>query len=132
MPTPLSILHTEASQGWGGQEIRILTEAKGLLERGHRVMLAAPRQAVIFEAAQQRGIPVADVDLRKKRVANLRALLRWLDSGPRPFDIINTHSSTDAWLVAMAGKWRGALAPVVRTRHVSTPVNANFATRWPW
>ena len=130
MRTPLSILHTEASQGWGGQEIRILTEAQGFIARGHRVMLAAPRQATIFEEAQRRGIPVADVDLRKKRLANLRTLIRWIDSGVGSFDVINTHSSTDAWLVALAAKWRGSLAPVVRTRHVSTPVNANFATRW--
>ena len=34
---PLSIVHTENSCGWGGQEIRILTEARGFLDRGHRV-----------------------------------------------------------------------------------------------
>jgi glycosyltransferase involved in cell wall biosynthesis len=130
MRTPLSILHTEASQGWGGQEIRILTEAQGFLHRGHQVMLAAPRQAMIFQEAVRRGIPVADVDLRKKRIANLRALIQWFDSGVGRFDVVNTHSSTDAWLVALAAKWRGSTAPVVRTRHVSTPVNANVATRW--
>ena len=27
----LSILHTESSTGWGGQEIRILTEAAGMI-----------------------------------------------------------------------------------------------------
>ncbi len=32
---PLSIVHTENSCGWGGQEIRILTEARGILDRGH-------------------------------------------------------------------------------------------------
>ena len=26
----MRILHTEASQGWGGQEIRILREAEGI------------------------------------------------------------------------------------------------------
>ena len=30
---PLAILHTESSLGWGGQEIRILSESKGLLAR---------------------------------------------------------------------------------------------------
>ena len=130
MRTPLSILHTEASQGWGGQEIRILTEAQGFLERGHRAMLAAPSQAPIFDEAKRRGIPVADVDLRKKRLANLQSLLRWLSATPVAFDVINTHSSTDAWLVALAGRWRKSLPPVVRTRHVSTTVNSNFATKW--
>ena len=34
----LRILHTESSLGWGGQEIRVLTEARGvarLRTRGH-------------------------------------------------------------------------------------------------
>ena len=31
----LRILHTEASLGWGGQEIRILTEAAGMRSRGN-------------------------------------------------------------------------------------------------
>ena len=33
----LSIVHTEASLGWGGQEIRILAESQGLMRRGHDV-----------------------------------------------------------------------------------------------
>ena len=37
----MRILHTEASLGWGGQEIRILTEAAGMIARGHSVELAA-------------------------------------------------------------------------------------------
>ncbi|MBT7461989.1 MAG: glycosyltransferase family 1 protein, partial [Waddliaceae bacterium] len=34
----MHILHTEASPGWGGQEIRILRESEGLRERGHDVI----------------------------------------------------------------------------------------------
>jgi hypothetical protein len=50
---PLSIGHTEASMGWGGQEIRILTEARGFLDRGHRVALyAAPGSRI---APRRRG-----------------------------------------------------------------------------
>jgi hypothetical protein len=40
---PMFIVHTEASCGWGGQEIRILTEAEGMIERGHRVEIWRPR-----------------------------------------------------------------------------------------
>ena len=39
----LRILHTEASVGWGGQEIRILTEAQTFIAHGHDVMVAANR-----------------------------------------------------------------------------------------
>jgi glycosyltransferase involved in cell wall biosynthesis len=45
------------------------------------------------------------------------------------FDVINTHSSTDSWLVALASAgWRAP--PLVRTRHISAPVPNNQATRW--
>ena len=35
-PAPLRILHTESSLGWGGQEIRVLTEARGVTRRSDR------------------------------------------------------------------------------------------------
>ncbi len=52
----MRILHTEASLGWGGQEIRILDEAEGISGRGHSVALAAPHEAPIFQAALKRGL----------------------------------------------------------------------------
>jgi glycosyltransferase involved in cell wall biosynthesis len=127
---PLSILHTESSLGWGGQEIRILTEARGFLDRGHKVTLLTPRSAPIFEAAGRQGIPVVDVDISKKRIANLLALRKWLKHNSTGVDVINTHSSTDAWLVALAGVSGPQLPPTVRTRHVSTPIHDNAPTRW--
>ena len=38
----LNIVHTESSCGWGGQEIRILEESRGLIERGHHVTIVCP------------------------------------------------------------------------------------------
>ena len=49
----MKILHTEASKGWGGQEIRILTEAAGMLARGHRVEVACPADARIYAEASR-------------------------------------------------------------------------------
>ncbi len=40
------------------------------------------------------------------------------------FDVIHTHSSVDSWLGGVVGKLLGV--PVVRTRHVSLPVNDFF------
>ena len=56
-PAPLRIVHTEASLGWGGQEIRVLEEAAGMLGRGHRVTLLCPREARIHAEAAARGVP---------------------------------------------------------------------------
>ena len=126
----LAILHTESSLGWGGQEIRILTEARGMLERGHRVTLLTPSQAEIFPAAKRAGIPVEAVDIATKRPHPLFALRQWLKQHGRDYDIINTHSSTDSWLSAVACATLQGMPALVRTRHVSTAINNHFSTRW--
>jgi len=127
---PLSIVHTENSCGWGGQEIRILTESRGLLDRGHRVQLLAPPEAPIVEAARRMGIPVETLALREKRLADFLALRRWLGANAAGIDILNTHSSTDSWLGALACASLNDPPPIVRTRHVSTPVHDRIGTRW--
>lgn len=126
----MRILHTESSIGWGGQEIRILTEAEGMLRRGHAVTLATPASAEIYPAARKRGLPVVALPMEKKRLGPLVAVTRWLSKHARQFDVVNTHSSTDAWLVALACLTLRDAPPLVRTRHVSTAVGRNRATRW--
>ena len=124
----MKILHTENSCGWGGQEIRILTEAAGMIRRGHQVQLIAPREARIHDEARAHGVPVTALPIAKKRLPGLLALRRWLKANP--VDVINTHSSTDSWLAALACATLGNPPAIVRTRHVSAPVSTNAATRW--
>jgi len=122
------ILHTEASCGWGGQEIRILEESRGLIARGHDVAIACAPQARMFEEARLRGIAVHALPIARKRLPGLLALRRWLAA--HPVDVINTHSSTDSWLAALACSGTRQAPPLVRTRHISAAVPDNFATRW--
>ena len=134
----MKILHTEASTGWGGQEIRILNEAAGMIARGHRVELACPADARICLEAPRRGVPVHALPIGRKNLRGLRAMRRFLRT--HSYDVINTHSSTDSWLVALAsiglrgasagGAGRSGPPPLVRTRHISAPVPANAASRW--
>lgn len=128
--TRLSILHTESSIGWGGQEIRILTEMAGMQARGHRVHLLTPDCAHIYVAAQKRGIPVTAIPMVKKRLPALWRLRRWLAQHASEFDIVNTHSSTDSWLTTLAAQTLRNVPPIIRTRHVSTPVSPDAASRW--
>jgi len=55
-------------------------------------------------------------------------LYEWLKRNP--CDVVCTHSSTDAWLVAFALLALGRPVPMVRTRHISAPVATNAPTRW--
>jgi glycosyltransferase involved in cell wall biosynthesis len=125
---PLRVLHTEASLGWGGQEIRVLTEARGVARRGHAVMLAAPEEARIFQEAPKYGVRAVALPIGRKRPGGVLALRAFL--ARETFDVINTHSSTDTWLAALACRTRAGAPPIVRTRHISSPLPANGATRW--
>ncbi|MBL8480433.1 MAG: glycosyltransferase family 4 protein [Sterolibacteriaceae bacterium] len=124
----LKILHTEASCGWGGQEIRILEESRGLIQRGHEVSVACPAHARMAAEAARFGVPVTVLPIEFKTIAGLRALRRHL-AAARP-DVVNTHSSADSWLVALACATLQAPPSIVRTRHISAPVAGNFANRW--
>src|SRR3954470_17054253 len=126
----LRIVHTESSTGWGGQEIRILTEAEGMLGRGHQVTLLTPLTATIYQEAQRRRIPVFAMAIERKRLPAFVAMGRWLAAHGTQYDVINTHSSTDSWLTALAAIWLRGGPPLVRTRHVSTAVSRDRATRW--
>jgi glycosyltransferase involved in cell wall biosynthesis len=122
------IVHTEASLGWGGQELRILTEAAGMIARGHSVEIACPRDARIFAEAPRFGVPTTALPIGRKRPRGVFALRRFLAA--RKVDAINAHSSTDAWLAALARTTLPRAPPIVRTRHLSTPVNRLPTTRW--
>jgi glycosyltransferase involved in cell wall biosynthesis len=127
-PPPLHIVHTESSCGWGGQELRILAEARGMIGRGHRVTLVAPVSARIFAEASRYRVPVIALPIEKKRLGGIGALRDWLRG--HPADVINTHSSTDSWLAALAWASLPKPPPIVRTRHISAPVPDNLASRW--
>jgi glycosyltransferase involved in cell wall biosynthesis len=121
-------VHTEASVGWGGQEIRILEETQGMIARGHEVEIWAVAGSGILAEAERRAIPHRALSIGRKSLRGVLAMRRALTS-VRP-DVVNAHSSTDAWLVALALLTLGDGPPLVRTRHVSAPVPDNFATRW--
>ena len=73
----MHILHTESSCGWGGQEIRILTESAGMVARGHRVSLIAPASSNIYAVAEHYGIEPIALPIERKQFSALLAMRRW-------------------------------------------------------
>jgi len=126
--TALRIVHTESSLGWGGQEMRILAEARGLMRRGHDLKLLCPAQARIYAEAEHWGVPAVALPIDRTRLRGLRALIGWLRANR--CDVVNTHSPADSWLAALALAILGRPAPAVRTRHDSAPVPRGPFSRW--
>ncbi len=126
---PLNIVHSESSWGWGGQEVRILTESRGMLERGHQVRVLCTPESTIFQRACEFGVPVETVSLQKKSFSCLNAVRKWLNDN-RNVDVVNTHSSIDSWLFGVASRTIANRPRLVRTRHVGIPVPNNVASNW--
>lgn len=126
--TKQHIVHTESSGGWGGQEIRILTEAREFIRMGYKVTLVCADEAPIAERAAHYGLSHVELPIGKKTFKGLIAMCRWMKEND--FDLINSHSSTDSWYAALAIRITGKRTPLVRTRHVSSPVSNNLATTW--
>lgn len=127
MSRKLTILHTEASKGWGGQEIRILDESEGMRRRGHDVQIAAVGGTPLADAAKKRGIPLHEMPIDRrslKALSALRSVIKEIDP-----DVIVTHSSTDSWVTAAACLFRRRPA-VVRVRHLGFQVAGGIVNRW--
>jgi len=119
-----TILHTEWSEGWGGQEMRILSELKIHQRMGHRLYLLCPPGTRLGREAAALGIRVFSRKIRQPwdlwSIRKIKHLVRELG-----VEVLHTHSSVDSWAGGLAGRW--AKVPVlVRTRHISVRV------RRPW
>ena len=116
------MLHTEWSDGWGGQEIRIIGEMLAVREKGVEVFLACREQATIKQKALEHQIPVFTLPFRGnadfKTLFALKKLVKQYQ-----IDIINTHSGKDTWVGGLAAKFSGA--KFIRTRHLSNRIRAN-------
>ncbi len=122
----VTVLHTEASGGLGGQELRILHEAVGMRARGHQIVFAAKTNGGLAKVASKAGFTVYELPWQKKyALSDLWRLLRIMRR--HQVQIVNTHSSWDAWLGGIAGRIAGK--HLVRTRHLSTAIRTGWNSR---
>lgn len=121
------ILHTETSEGWGGQEIRVFREMEAMRERGHELYLAAPAQSKIYQAASKAGFEVYHLNQSKlhypSTILHFSQFLR-----KNKIQVVNTHSSRDGWIGGIAA--RIARTPlIIRSRHIEVDYPNRF-TSW--
>jgi glycosyltransferase involved in cell wall biosynthesis len=122
----MRILHTESSRGCGGQEIRILKEAEGMRSRGHEVVIAVAKGGGLAERARAKGFTVYEIRFSKLlaffTLLKLAAIVSRHD-----IELINTHSSLDAWMGGIAGRF--LRKKIVRTKQLYTPIRKGLNSR---
>jgi glycosyltransferase involved in cell wall biosynthesis len=118
----IKVLHTEWSDGWGGQEIRIINEMIAVREKGIEVFLACRENSVIKQKALENKIKVFTLPFRGNLdFSTLFSLIKIIKE--YKINIINTHSGKDTWVGGMAAKLSGI--KFIRTRHLSNKINTS-------
>jgi len=130
----LRILQTNNHRGgWGGQPNRILMKSEGLIDRGHFVIIAAPRNSTLVQRAKAKGIPTYnDLEFSRKfsllnkidEVLKVRNLIE-----VNEIDIVHTHGSQDTWIAATAAIFSHRKPVVIRTRHNIFPISTHLFNR---
>ena len=119
MNKKIRVLHTEWSDGWGGQEIRIINEMKVIRSKGVEVFLACRESSIIKEKALDNNIKVFTLGFKGNGdLKTLLALKKIIQK--YSIDIVNTHSGKDTWVGGFSAKLAGA--HFIRTRHLSNKI----------
>ena len=121
----LTVLHTESSKGWGGQENRTLKECIGLKKIGARMLIACQPDSVLAERGAEAGIDVKKIEMKSSiSISAIVALLKIIRN--ESVNIVCTHSGKDSMLGAIAGRLSNMKPVIVRTRHLALPITSRF------
>lgn len=106
--------------------MRIFQESMKFTELGYRILIACRHGSQISRHAEKAGLSVFNVRMRFAcdpiAITKLLQIIR-----AENVDIVHTHSSKDSWIAGAAGRISGI--PVVRSRHLSTPVKQSWSTK---
>jgi L-malate glycosyltransferase len=120
----VKILHVDTALGWRGGQNQALLTARGMAERGHRVLVACRRGGRLAERAAAAGLDVASLrfggDLSPFALGPLRRLVQ-----ARRFDVLQLHDPHALLPGVFAA--RGSGAALLATRRVDFPLRGAFS-----
>lgn len=124
----MKVIMTESSGSIGGQELAVLLYAKGLRARGHDLRLILEPGSPIHKMAERQKLPVITLPMRRANYGSAIMAIRGHLRRHRP-DIVHVNSSRDSWIVSLAARLIRPRPKIVRSRHISVPLNKNLFTR---
>jgi glycosyltransferase involved in cell wall biosynthesis len=130
---PLRILQLNSARKYIGEAAHTLNLTEALRRHGHSVWLGLRKNFDTIERAATRGLdPIGFFMPHRwwppqdgRDIHRIAKLIR-----EHKIDLVHAHRGKDHWQAVLATRLSGARVPVVRTRHVVTPLSANPANRW--
>ena len=133
MPTPLNILQLNSARKYIGEAAHTLNLTEALRQRGHSVWLGLRGNFDTIERARVRDLKPIAFNMPHRwwppqDVPDIRHIARLVRE--HRIDLIHAHRGKDHWQAVLATRLCRVRVPVIRTRHVVTPLSGNAANRW--
>lgn len=130
---PLKILQLNSARKYIGEAAHTLNLTEALRQRGHAVWLGLRKGYDTMERAAARKLEPVGFNMPHRwwppqDAPDMRHIARLVRE--HKIDLIHTHRGKDHWQAVLANKLFRLKVPVIRTRHVVTPLSANTANRW--
>jgi len=132
-PESLRILIANSSRKWISEAAHCLLLYKNLAKRGHEPLLAVREGWELETRAKEAEMNAVSLRFRSR----FSPLNDWRDMrqiarlvARHEIDIVHCHRGKDHWLAALALAVFRLKAPIIRTRHVVTPVSSGPFNRW--
>jgi glycosyltransferase involved in cell wall biosynthesis len=123
----MRILHTIPGRNWGGMEQRVLDQMRWLLAHGHETWLATPMDGESYRRASDAQLPVEAFTFDRPWAPGTLMGMRRLVKRLKP-NVVDAHVTRDT--KALMGALD--LIALVRSRHITQPLNAGFGRRLQW
>ena len=121
----IRIIHTTCHTQFGGLEKRIFNEACWMAEKGHEIIIVAPRNTPLHDKSKKKGFLTHDAAFKRTSLAKDFFSLRALFKKFRPH-ILNTHGNEDSKIALSAAMGMGIPLRIL-SRHISAHVRKSYS-----
>jgi glycosyltransferase involved in cell wall biosynthesis len=129
----MRILQLNSARKYIGEAAHTLNLTEALRQHGHRVWMGLRKGYETIDRATKRGLQPIGFNMPHRwwppqdgpDIKHIARLVR-----ENQIEIIHAHRGKDHWQSVLAVKLFRLKIPVIRTRHVVTPLSANPANRW--
>ena len=111
IPNPSTYsIHVSTAKTWRGGENQVWLLTRGLLARGHRVLVVAPKNAPLLERCTASGVPVSSVHVHGELDLIGAMRLARLVGREQP-DVVHAHDGHAVGPAKTAARWAGKTRP---------------------
>jgi glycosyltransferase involved in cell wall biosynthesis len=120
----LKIIHTTCHTQFGGLEKRIFNEACWMAQKGHEIIIVAPRNTPLYDKSKTKGFLTQNAAFKRTSLVKDFFSLRTLFKKFRPH-ILNTHGNEDSKIALSAAMGMGIPLRIL-SRHISAHVGLSL------